>query len=110
LGNQTRKLLGAHQERILIAMKENTAVLILQTKLRTAYSISCVGKFNIIRFTSTALIHHLRRFTPIIRQLFFFFAPRNNKNLAPNKRTNFYSPNKEKMVDRLHVHQIQAKQ
>jgi hypothetical protein len=30
---QTRKSLGAHQEKILIAMKENTAVLIVRTKL-----------------------------------------------------------------------------
>jgi hypothetical protein len=33
LGKQTQKPLGAHQERISIAMKENTAVLILQTEL-----------------------------------------------------------------------------
>jgi hypothetical protein len=32
-GKRTQKPLGAHQERISIAMKENTAVLILQTKL-----------------------------------------------------------------------------
>jgi hypothetical protein len=33
LGKRMQQLLGAHQERILITMKENTAVLILQTKL-----------------------------------------------------------------------------
>jgi hypothetical protein len=33
LGKRTQKPLGAHQERILIAMKENTAVSILQTKV-----------------------------------------------------------------------------
>jgi hypothetical protein len=32
-GKQTQKPPGAHQERILIAMKENTAVFVLQTKL-----------------------------------------------------------------------------
>jgi hypothetical protein len=53
LSKRTRKPLGAHQEKILIAMKENTAVLIVQTKLRTVYSVSCVGKFDIMRlFTS----------------------------------------------------------
>jgi hypothetical protein len=66
-GKRTQKPLGAHQEMILIAIKENTAVLIVQTKLQTVYSISCVGKFNIMRFfTSIASFHHSRRFTPVI--------------------------------------------
>ncbi len=51
-GKRTRKPLGGHQEKILIAIKENTAVLIVQTKLRTVYIVSCVGKFDIIR------LHH----------------------------------------------------
>jgi hypothetical protein len=67
LDKQTQKPLGAHQEKILIAIKENMAVLIVQTKLRTVYSISCVGKFDMMRFfTSIASFHHSRRFTPII--------------------------------------------
>jgi hypothetical protein len=37
LSKQTQKPLGAHQEGILIAMKENTAVFILQTALQTVY-------------------------------------------------------------------------
>jgi hypothetical protein len=55
----------------------------LQTKLRT-----CVGEFDIMRFLSLiALIRHWRRFTAIIH--YCYLAPRNSKNLAPNKRTNF---------------------
>jgi hypothetical protein len=50
LGKRTQKPLDAHQEKILIAMKENAAVAIVQTKLQTIYSLSCVGKFDIIRF------------------------------------------------------------
>ncbi len=34
---RTRQPLGAHQEGILIIMKENTAVLIVQTKLFIAF-------------------------------------------------------------------------
>jgi hypothetical protein len=36
-GKRTQKLLGAHQERILVAMKESTAVYVLQTRLRFLY-------------------------------------------------------------------------
>jgi hypothetical protein len=94
VGKRTRKPLGAHQEKILIAIKENTAVLIVQTKLQTVYNISCVGKFNIIRlFTSIASLHS-RRFTPI-HLLTPYFAPRNKKNLTPKKRTNSYCQNEE---------------
>jgi hypothetical protein len=70
LGKWTQKPLGAHQEKILIAIKENTAVSIVQTKLRTVYSVSCVGKFNIIRFFTSIASFHSRRFTPIIHLLF----------------------------------------
>jgi hypothetical protein len=55
-GKRMRKPLGAHQEKILIAIKENTAVLIVQTKLRTVYGVSCLGKFNITRFLQQS--HH----------------------------------------------------
>jgi hypothetical protein len=48
LGKQTQKPLGVDQERILIAMKENTAVLILQTKLQTVY----------IEFPALEIRHH----------------------------------------------------
>jgi hypothetical protein len=61
-GKRTRKPLRAHQERILVAMKENTAVFLLQTKLRFLY-----WKFNIVRsLYINASFHHLRRITPII--------------------------------------------
>ncbi len=63
---RTQKLLGAHQERILIAIKENTAVLIEQAELRTVYSVSCVGKLNIMRFFTSIASFHSRHFTPII--------------------------------------------
>jgi hypothetical protein len=33
-----RKPLGAHEERILVAMKENMAVFVLQTKSQTVYA------------------------------------------------------------------------
>jgi hypothetical protein len=39
-GKRTQKPLGAHQEKILIAMKENTAVSIVQTELQAVYSVS----------------------------------------------------------------------
>ncbi len=41
---QTQKPLGAHQERISIAMKEDTAVFVLQTKLGQPFLVSCIGK------------------------------------------------------------------
>jgi hypothetical protein len=66
LGKRTQKPLGAHQEKILIAIKENTAVLIVQTKLLTVYSVSCILKFIIIRFFTSIASIHSRRFTPII--------------------------------------------
>jgi hypothetical protein len=65
-GKRTQKPLGAHQGRILITMKENTAGSILQTELQTVYSVSCVEKFDIIRFFTTMASFHLRRFTPIL--------------------------------------------
>jgi hypothetical protein len=49
LGKQTQKPLGAHQERILIAMKENTAVMIYEPNYKS-FIVSCVVKFDIMRF------------------------------------------------------------
>jgi hypothetical protein len=67
LGKRTQKLLGAHQERILIAMKENTTVSIYRPNYKP-FIVSCVGKFNIMRlFAAIASSHHLLCFTPIIR-------------------------------------------
>jgi hypothetical protein len=65
-GKRTRKPLGAHQEKTLIAIKENTAVSIVQTELQTVYSVSCIGKFNIISFFTSIASFHSPRFTPII--------------------------------------------
>ncbi len=65
-GKRMQKPLGAHQERILIAMKEYMAVSIYRPNYEQ-FIISCVGKFDIMKlFTSIASFHHLRRFTPII--------------------------------------------
>ncbi len=72
LGKRTQKALGAHQEKILIAIKENTAVSIVQTKLRTVNKVSCIGKFNIIRLFSSIASFHLCHFTHIIH--FYLFT------------------------------------
>jgi hypothetical protein len=100
-----------HIRRLSIAIKENTAVSIVQTKLRTVYSVSCAGKFNIIRFFSSIASFHSRRFTPII-DLTHYFVPRNKKNLAPTRELISYLQNEEnsKMEDGLHVHGIRVKQ
>jgi hypothetical protein len=72
LGKRTQKPLGAHQERVLIAMKENTAVLIYRPNYKL-FIVSCVGKFDIVRlFRSIASFHHSPCFTPIISLLFTF--------------------------------------
>jgi hypothetical protein len=64
-GKRMQKPLGAHQERILVAMKENTVVFLLQTKFRFLY-----WKFHIVRsLYNNALFHHLCRVTPIIHYL-----------------------------------------
>jgi hypothetical protein len=44
-GKWMQKPLGAHQERILIAMKENTAVLIYRPNY-DPFIVSCLGKFD----------------------------------------------------------------
>jgi hypothetical protein len=43
-----RKPLGAHQERILIAMRESTAVLVYRPNYEP-FIVSCVGKFDIMK-------------------------------------------------------------
>ncbi len=50
LGKRTQKRLVHIRSGFLIAIKENTAVSIVQTELQTVYSVSYVGKFDIIRF------------------------------------------------------------
>jgi arylamine N-acetyltransferase len=77
----------------------------LQTELRTVY-----------RFLRWKIRYH-ETYTPFAsfhshHWLIHYFSQRNKKNLAPNKRTNFYLQNEEnsKMEDHLHIHQIQAKQ
>jgi hypothetical protein len=45
LGKRTQKPLGAHQERILIAMKESTAVLIYRLNYEL-FIVPCIGKFQ----------------------------------------------------------------
>jgi hypothetical protein len=61
-GKRAQKPLGAHQKRVLVAMKEKTAVFVLQTKLRFLY-----WKFDIVRsLYINASFHHSRRITPII--------------------------------------------
>jgi hypothetical protein len=65
-GKRMQKPLGAHQERISIAIKENTAVSIVQTELQTVYSVSCMGKVNIIRFFTS-----MHRFIRVVSLLSF---------------------------------------
>jgi hypothetical protein len=64
LGKRTQKPLVAHQERILVAMKENT--FILQTKLRTVY-LFLRWKFDIIRLLDQ--LHHI--IIPVVSLLSF---------------------------------------
>jgi hypothetical protein len=54
-GKRAQKPLGAHQERILIPMKENTAALICRPNYEP-FIVSYIGKFNIIRLLH--LLHH----------------------------------------------------
>jgi hypothetical protein len=66
LGKLTQKPLGAHQEIILIAMKENTAFFLLQTELQTVH---CFLRWKIRHhktLTSITSFYHLRCITPII--------------------------------------------
>ncbi len=89
-----QKPLGAHQERISIAMKENTADFRFRPNnkplmrfLRWKFRHHQILYINRIK-SSFALVHSYHSLT-------LFFAPRNKKSLAPNKRTNFYSRNEE---------------
>ncbi len=91
LGKLTQKPLGAHQERILFAMKENTAVLIYRT--------------NYEPFMRRKIWHHETRYINRIdssftsfhsyHSLIHYLAQRNKKNLVPNKITKFYSQTKK---------------
>jgi hypothetical protein len=66
LGKRTQKPLGAHQERILITIKENMAVSIYRPNYEL-FIISCVGKLHIIRLLHQLhWFNHWRCFTPII--------------------------------------------
>ncbi len=106
-GKRTRKPPCAHQENFLIANERVHGCFNLQLNY-----VSCIGNSTSIRsLYINALFHHSRCFTPI-DHLTRYFAPRNKKNLAPNKRTISYLQNEEnyKMEDRRHVHRIRAKQ
>jgi hypothetical protein len=89
-------------------MKENTVVFDLQTKLQAIY---CFLQWKIRHHetlhsnSSFASFHSYHSST-------LYFSPKIKKNLAPNKRSNFYSQNEEnsKTEDCLHVHRIWAKQ
>jgi hypothetical protein len=76
-GKWTRKPLGAHQERISIAMKENTAVVIYNQITFPVLEMISLHQCIISSFAS------FRTY----RSLTCYFALRNKKNLAPNKRT-----------------------
>jgi fructose-1,6-bisphosphatase len=84
-GKQMQKPLGAHQERILIAMKENTAVLIYRPNYKQ-FIVSCVGKFDILHQSHQFIIRLVSLLSFVNSH---YFAERKRKNLAPNKRTNF---------------------
>ncbi len=105
-GKRMQELLGAHQERISITMKENTAVSIYRPNYKP-FIVSCVRKFDIM-----GLFHQLQHFIICVVHSYDsftrYFAQRNKKNLAPNQRTIFCLQNKENstMEYRLHVHQI----
>jgi hypothetical protein len=89
LSKRTQKPLGAHQERILIAMKENTAVLIYRPNYEPFIAfpelenLTSSDSLHQCIVSSFALFHsyHL---------LAHYFAPRKMKNLAPKYRTNSY--------------------
>jgi hypothetical protein len=107
LDKRAQKPLGAHQERISIANEREQGCCNLQPNY-----VSCIGNLASIRsLCINASSHHSRRFTPIIC-FALHFAPRNRKNLAPNKRTISYSQTEEnsKMEDCLHVNLVRAKQ
>jgi hypothetical protein len=105
-GKRTRKPLGAHQENYLIPNEREHGCCDLQPNYA-----SYIGNSTSIRsLYINASFHHLRRFTHIIR-FTLYFVPRDKKNLAPNKRTILLAKRRNsKMEDRLHVHQIWAKQ
>ncbi len=94
-GKRTQKPLGSHQERISITMKDNnTSVLrftdqIMNRLLFPALKNLTLETLYINRINpSFAWFHSYHLLT-------HYFAQRHKKNLAPNKRTNFYSQNDE---------------
>jgi hypothetical protein len=113
LGKRTQKPLGAHQEKISIAIKENTAGRFDYTDQITN-RLYCFLRWKIQhQLDLCTSMHHLIRVVSLLSFVnSLYFAPRNKKNLATNKRTFSYSRNKEnsKKEDRLHVHRIWAKQ
>ncbi len=93
LGNRMPKPLGTHQERISIAMKENTAVLRFTTELRFLY-----WKFNIIRsLFINASFHHPRRFTSY-HSLAHYFALQDKENFSPKIREAFLTRETKKIL------------
>jgi hypothetical protein len=99
LGKRTRKLLGAHQERISIALKENTAVLIYR---RNYKRLSFPALENLTSWDSTSIVsfHHLRHIYHSYHSLInsHYFAQRNKKNLAPIRKLISYLQNEENFL------------
>jgi hypothetical protein len=97
-GKRTQKPLGAHQERILIAMKVNMAVLIYRPNYEP-FIISCVGEFNIMR-----LLHQSHHFIICIVSLLSFVnsvlcCTKQEESSPKLKKNYFYSQNKENFYD-----------
>jgi hypothetical protein len=77
-GKRTRKPLGAHQENFSIANEREYGCCDLQPNY-----VSCIGNLTSIRsLYINASVHHLHRFTPIIR-LTRYFALQNKKKFSP---------------------------
>ncbi len=95
---------------IWIAMKENMAVSFYRPNYEP-FIVSCVGNLTSWDSYINCMISSFASYHSY-HLLTHYFAQRSKKNLAPNKRTDFYLQNEEifKMEDRLHIHQTWAKQ
>jgi hypothetical protein len=86
-GAQFRAARGAHQERILIVIKEITAVLIVHTELRTVYSVSCVHQS-----------HHFIRVISLLSFVNTLLCSKKQEESSHNKRTNFFTRETKKFI------------
>jgi hypothetical protein len=73
---------GAHQERILIAMKENMAVSIYRPNYKQ-FIVLCVGKLDILRFF-TSIASFMIRVVSLLPFVNFLLCSKGQEESSPN--------------------------